>query len=246
MGLPIKRQQEDMFNGIMFFIPLSDFIVTKLEIIGNKLDLTYTDSLNSQIRVKIYYENKFLNSINSIDESIKRNYQLEYPPTYLNLMIYNNDNIVDKLVFDFDPRQSPEKGRITFVLTREYIESLIQSGENTTIEFKGLQNLNWTTAQKDDLTETFVSFANIDGGIIILGVSDDKKIIGFKQAISAAEIYKQLVDLVYNWCDPTIDFIVNEIDMHDGDRLVLIHVNKGNNPPYMKVAGRTGTYLRIN
>jgi hypothetical protein len=54
MKLPIKRQQEGMFNGIMFFIPLSTFIVTKLEIIGNKLDLTYADSLNSQIRVKIY------------------------------------------------------------------------------------------------------------------------------------------------------------------------------------------------
>jgi hypothetical protein len=248
MEIPMKRQQENISNGIMFFIPLSSFLVTKLEIIGDKLVLHYNEGHSDlRIRVKIYYQNKYSGTMDSIDEGLTKIYHLSYLPTYVDLIAYNDEGkIVDKLIFDFDPRLAPERGRIKFVLTDDYIQDLIKNGENEEVEFKGFQNLVLKTPDKDGLTETLVAFANKLGGIIILGVNDDKKIIGFKQGVSIESIRKQLINLILDWCEPQIDILVNDIDMQNGERLLLIHVNKGNNPPYIKVRGRSGIFIRIN
>lgn len=48
--MKLDANQEDMFNGIMFFIPLSKFLINEVKIIGDKLQLTYNNRLDeSQI-----------------------------------------------------------------------------------------------------------------------------------------------------------------------------------------------------
>ncbi len=63
------------------------------------------------------------------------------------------------------------------MLTNEEIGQLLQKGEGTRIEFKEAQN-----GVPDTLYDTVSAFLNKEGGIILLGVSDDGAILGIEQA----------------------------------------------------------------
>lgn len=86
----------------------------------------------------------------------------------------------------------------------EYIASLIEQGESDTVELKGFQNYNDINSKKDDLIETVISFSNTFGGTIIIGVKDDKTIIGFKDLTPFEKVKKQIIDLIDGSTDPLI------------------------------------------
>ncbi len=46
-------------------------------------------------------------------------------------------DIIDRVTFNFDPQFKPEVGRVRFVFTKDYIQTLIDNGENLEVEFKG-------------------------------------------------------------------------------------------------------------
>ena len=77
-----------------------------------------------------------------------------------------------------------------------YIKNLISQGENQKLDFK----FEISDAMK--MAKTFSSFANTDGGILLIGVKDNGKIKGIKtdeeyyMAESAAKIY----------CSPEVPF----------------------------------------
>lgn len=63
------------------------------------------------------------------------------------------------------------------MLTSKEIERLLALGEGIRIEFKEAQN-----GVSDTLFDTVSSFLNKEGGIILLGVSDDGDVLGLKEA----------------------------------------------------------------
>ena len=63
------------------------------------------------------------------------------------------------------------------MLTKVEIEHLIKQGEGTRIEFKEAQN-----GVPDSLYDTVVSFLNKEGGIILLGISDNGTVLGLEDA----------------------------------------------------------------
>jgi Putative DNA-binding domain len=77
-----------------------------------------------------------------------------------------------------------------------YIKDLISQGENQKLDFK------YEISDAMKMARTFSSFANTDGGILLIGVKDNGKIRGVKtdeeyyMAESAAKIY----------CDPEVPF----------------------------------------
>jgi len=72
------------------------------------------------------------------------------------------------------------------------LKKLISKGESETLEFKESLQL------KDEIGETISAFSNSNGGIILIGVSDKKKIkgiqIGKKTTIDLAEYIKRNTD----------------------------------------------------
>ncbi len=63
------------------------------------------------------------------------------------------------------------------------IGALINAGESTTLEFKSTMRTNLTTGKKGKEIETswlktVVAFMNSDGGILLIGVSDDGELLG--------------------------------------------------------------------
>ena len=104
---------------------------------------------------------------------------------------------------------------------RELME-IIEKGEDSFIEFKEEK------VHSDDLASEIVAFANTEGGIILLGVSDKKEIKG----ISKPDKEMQRVENIsYNNCEPSIAVAIEKIKVED--RIVLcIHISKGPERPY--------------
>ena len=114
-----------------------------------------------------------------------------------------------------------------------YIADLINQGENKTTEFKA-------NIDRDGLLEIIVSFANTDGGKIIIGVDDRKKIVGF-YTFESERIEKKIAGYIRSHCEPVIDPRLVWMDL-DGKPLLIIHVTEGKDKPY--IFKDKGIYIR--
>ena len=118
------------------------------------------------------------------------------------------------------------------------LSELIQKGESKTIEFKEkiTGNLN--------IAKTAVAFSNTAGGRLLIGVREDKEIIGVAEDIF--KLQDRIVSVIYDSCYPIIrpEIYTTSID----DKVVMIvEFFKGSNLPYfIKSAGvDNGVFLRI-
>ena len=75
-------------------------------------------------------------------------------------------------------------------LTRSDIQTLLQQGEGSTLEYK--------EAPSASLAREMVAFANMAGGRILLGVRDDGTLAGLK---ASNRVVAQIEDVARN-CDP--------------------------------------------
>lgn len=114
---------------------------------------------------------------------------------------------------------------------------LINREESVTLEFKE------RLAEPEKLAKLLVSFSNQKGGQIVVGVSDDKELVGIDPEFSFEE---WVMNIASTNCHPVIHPIVERI--HFKEKLfALIRVHAGNFTPYMvKSLGETaGVYVRI-
>ncbi|WP_458719581.1 AlbA family DNA-binding domain-containing protein [Candidatus Nitrosocosmicus sp. R] len=194
--------------------------------------------------VKIYYERES-NIGETIEDEVKYEYRLNTIPTLISLLLYRKgtSQVVDKI--DYKSADLSTSKRIEALNTFEYISDLIREGESKTVEFKGFQNYNKISVRKDELCETVLSFANTSGGITIIGVKDDKRIIGFKDQTQFDKLKKDLTNLIDGNCEPLITCFMEIVQTDKGENLLIIHVQKGNNPPYIR-KGNNGIFIRIN
>ncbi len=118
------------------------------------------------------------------------------------------------------------------------LKELIQKGESKTIEFKErvTGNLN--------IAKTAVAFSNTAGGRLLIGVREDKEIIGVSEDIF--KLQDRIVSIIFDSCYPIIrpEIYTTSID----DKVVMIvEFFKGSNLPYfIKFDGiDNGVFLRI-
>ncbi len=112
---------------------------------------------------------------------------------------------------------------LVFETPASLIEELIRRGESQTVEFK--KEINY-----DPLLESIVSFANTNDGIIIVGVDNNSKPVGFKHEIS--EIKDSISNSIGSRCDPPIKVEIESIQLEGNIPILLIRVPKGNDGPY--------------
>ena len=109
-------------------------------------------------------------------------------------------------------------------MTKHELNTIIQSGEGYTTEFK--RNVN------TDLTKEFVAFANASGGRIFIGIEDDGTIEGIK----IDNALKSKVQMMAHDCDPSIS-----IELEVLETILIIEVAEGRNKPYRCT---NGFYIR--
>lgn len=106
------------------------------------------------------------------------------------------------------------------MMTQEEINSVIQSGEGYTIEFK--RNIN------SDLAKELVAFANSSGGRVFLGIEDNGTISG----VTITNEFKSQVQVIASGCDPSISIRTEVFN-----NILIIHVGEGQNKPYRCTGG---------
>jgi ATP-dependent DNA helicase RecG len=72
----------------------------------------------------------------------------------------------------------------------------------------------------DDLAAGIVAFANTDGGQLILGIADNRQIVGVKEPDA---VERTVDNVAYNNCEPTIT-IVQEVISIEGKKVIVVHV----------------------
>ena len=66
------------------------------------------------------------------------------------------------------------------MMDSRHLLSIIQQGENEKAEFKRI----W----KDEYQKTLCAFANTSGGVLLVGIEDNKEIIGVAKATMLMEL----------------------------------------------------------
>lgn len=85
-----------------------------------------------------------------------------------------------------------------------------------------------------DLAAALVAFANTDGGQLILGVSDDRRLVG----IEDSDAVTRLVDQVAcQNCEPPLTVVQETVRAEDGTLIVIVNVPKGDQRPYRTIRG---------
>lgn len=104
---------------------------------------------------------------------------------------------------------------------REILD-LIEEGENLTCEFKR----KFSTPEK--IAREMIAFANTKGGYLILGVDDDKEIIGVDSEKTEAEL---IYDAAKNYCLPPLNVEIDFVEVK-GKELVVVKVFESDNKPH--------------
>ncbi|NCO97264.1 MAG: hypothetical protein GW780_04245 [Candidatus Aenigmarchaeota archaeon] len=98
---------------------------------------------------------------------------------------------------------------------------LIKRGESEKIEFKEFLKL------KDEIGKAVSSFSNCKGGIILVGVADSGKVIGFSVGKDALE---ELANYIKRNTDPQI-YPSLKVEEADGKKVIAIKVNESEEKP---------------
>ena len=114
----------------------------------------------------------------------------------------------------------------------------ILKGESKILEFKEKMPTNLS------IVKTIIAFANTSGGKLILGVSDNREIVGITEDIF--ELQDKISSIIYESCYPTILPHMYTINI-EGRTLLVIETNRGSlSPYYVKAEGKeNGVYVRI-
>ncbi|NWH05566.1 AlbA family DNA-binding domain-containing protein [Desulfobacter latus] len=116
------------------------------------------------------------------------------------------------------------------------IEKIIQLQESKVLEFKR------DISSFKPILKTIVAFANTAGGTIVIGVDDDKTVIGIEDVLQAEEsLASSISDGIMPGMMPEI-----EIVSFQGVHLLLIKVARWRGPFYLKSQGpEQGVYIRL-
>lgn len=120
---------------------------------------------------------------------------------------------------------------------------LIENGENSRVEFK----LKFSEYEK--IAKEAIAFANTNGGYIIFGVSDEKKIVGVP---SEKEIIELFIKVNSDFCEPKLETKTHFVEVKKKELVIIEVMKSGNKPVRLKdgnieiSATSAQVYIRIN
>jgi ATP-dependent DNA helicase RecG len=120
-------------------------------------------------------------------------------------------------------------------LQEKDIKRLIAAGESSKVEFKE------DTVHNDRLAIEIAAFANFKGGTILLGVSDNGKIVGLKRGDNEERIMNICSSIIEPRLIPEYETL-----LVDGERIAIITIDTGKEKPYAVLQqGRRAYHIRV-
>jgi predicted HTH transcriptional regulator len=118
---------------------------------------------------------------------------------------------------------------------QQYIKRLIAEGEHQRLDFK------FEISDSRKIAKTFASFANTDGGKLLLGVKDNGAITG----VRSEEEYYMLEASASMYCKPGIQFDIKKW-LIDGKTILEVNIPCNNEMVYAKdEKGKWLVYVRV-
>lgn len=115
-------------------------------------------------------------------------------------------------------------------MTIDEIKQRIASGEDSFTQFKSKLN------SKDALAEELCAFVNAQGGLLFVGVNDDKTIQGI--TTEQEQLYEQwIISAINEGISPSI-FALTRNYTFDDKRIIVIEVDQGLHRPYRTKKGK--------
>jgi len=108
------------------------------------------------------------------------------------------------------------------------ISELLSKGEDLHTDFKQV------AGRPEELAKDLVAFANTDGGRLLIGVTDDRRIVGVADPDA---VHRQIDNAAYNNCVPPITVVQEAVATDDGT-VVVAGVPRGSQRPYRTQTGR--------
>lgn len=99
---------------------------------------------------------------------------------------------------------------------------MIEEGENLTCEFKR----KFSTTEK--IAREMIAFANTKGGYLIIGIDDDKEIIGVESEKTESEL---ILDTAANYCEPPLHIKIDYVEIK-GKEIVVVEIFESKNKPH--------------
>jgi len=124
------------------------------------------------------------------------------------------------------------------MLKRDLLE-LITNGESSTVEFKR------DDVRPEKIAKEFVSFLNLKGGRVLIGVEDDGTVTGIQK--SSEELQRWIMDTVFGrYIYPQVIPEYEEIALDEGKRVAVVTVEMGVLKPYvLRHSDRDDIYIRV-
>jgi len=118
------------------------------------------------------------------------------------------------------------------------LQELIKKGESKTLELKE------KLPSAVNLAKTVIAFSNTAGGKIVVGVNDEREIVGVKEN-EVFDLQEKVSSIIYDMCYPNILPEIYTVNI-DGKILLVIEIFRGSLLPYyLKNKGKLkGTYIR--
>lgn len=115
------------------------------------------------------------------------------------------------------------------------VKNLAQTGEGTYLEFKR------TIPSAYKIAREIAAFANTKGGTLLIGVDDDKSLVG---VLGYQEEEYLLDKATRELCDPVVDIVIEVVHFGERDLLVIKVPEAAQKPVYVKGKAEDTVFMR--
>jgi hypothetical protein len=234
LGVDIAKYSD--LYGIVICLPKYGAKIEEVNIGSEevKLRIQPRDAIIENLIGKLYCERG--KEVKHADVEFENNVgiaQIGFKPDSMYVMLLSK---IDNEVLDsrryYSSWQPLPKGVVIDIPQYE-LRELISYGETETMEFKE------KISKPEELAETVVAFANTKGGIVLLGVDDHSKVIGFYE--DGCE--DTITNILRSHCSPELKYKISKRQADERD-IIIIHVEEGSDKPYF--VRDKGPYIRAN
>jgi predicted HTH transcriptional regulator len=117
------------------------------------------------------------------------------------------------------------------------LKKLVQQGEHASLEFKR------KAANPDKIVREMIAFANSQGGILLVGIGDDKTIHGLKYPDGESHVIKKALEN----CSPLLVYHESFIEISKSLTVIQYEIPPSLHKPHVQIIDNTrAAYIRVN